>query len=223
MQTSIILVESPSAQRWAPETLNQWTHGFGAILSVIGAGVMLSTVLPTGDAWRIAGCAIYVASLVALYVASTLSHSFECGPRRDFYRMLDQVCIFLLVVGTYTPFGMVHHRENGWWMLLVAMWLLATMGIVERVRRGTQGTPFRTFVMLGWLPIIGFGRIHEVCQGPGLALVVAGGLSYLGGLWFLCNDVRRPYYHAAWHLSTIAGSTCHFLFLLEYVARVPAA
>ena len=70
------------------------------------------TALSSGDPYRIAGCGVYSLTLVALYAASTLSHSFENEGRRTFFRMLDQVCIFLLVVGTYTPFGLVHARHG---------------------------------------------------------------------------------------------------------------
>jgi hemolysin III len=156
-------------------------------------------------------------SLVALYAASTLSHSFEAPERRDFYRMLDQVCIFLLVAGTYTPFGLVHARDGGWWVLLAAMWLCALCGISVRIR-GRRSVPAVFYVVLGWLPLLAMGRAAEVGEWWGMTLVIAGGLAYTCGTWFLANDRRHPYFHAVWHLCTIAGSACHYLFLLQYVA-----
>jgi len=208
---------------WRPETLNQWTHGAGFILSLFGSAIMLQTVASSGDPWRIVGCAVYAASLVALYAASTLSHSFEEGPRRDFYRMLDQVCIYLLVVGNFTPFGLVHLRNHGLWFLLPMMWFFAMVGIAARIRGGTRTTSWLPFAILGWLPVSTLGQMLNIGQLPGLMLVIAGGAAYSAGVWFLNNDHRRPYFHAVWHLSTITGSALHYLFVLEYVARTPTA
>ena len=44
----------------AYELVNATTHGAGLVLSMVGALVM-STVLTTGDPWRIAGCGVFVA------------------------------------------------------------------------------------------------------------------------------------------------------------------
>jgi hemolysin III len=214
--------DGPGGARIPPETANQWTHAGGFVLSLAAAGYLLPTACSSGDVLRILGCAVYALTLVGLYAASTLSHSFDDPVRRNYYRMLDQVCIFLLVVGTYTPFGLVYALDGGWWLVLAAMWTVALMGIVKRLRSGTESVPIAYFLVLGWLPVPVIWRIFEVGQLPGLGLVVAGGLAYSGGTWFLANDHRRPYYHAVWHLCTITGSALHFFYVLQYVAT-PAA
>lgn len=213
--TATSLTPSPAVPS---ETANQVTHGIGLCLSVLGACVLMSTVLPTGDPYRIAGCGIYAFALVALYAASTLSHSFTDEERRTFYRMLDQVCIFLLVVGTYTPFGLVHARHGAWTVVLVGMWLYALVGIGVRIRRPTETLQPLYFLLMGWLPIPILFRAYEVSSLPGLSMILAGGMAYTSGLWFLMNDHRHRYYHAVWHLFTIAGSALHFLYVLNYVA-----
>lgn len=204
---------------WRPERANQWTHALGLALSVIAAVVMLAAVWATPDSWRLWGCAIYVVAMIALYAASTLSHSFEEGPYREFYRMLDQVCIFVFMAACFTPFALTHLRSGYGIAILVAMWFLALAGVIIRVRSRSQTFPIALFLPLGWLPILSITRIYEVSSWPGLLLVFAGGLSYTGGFWFLANDHKRAWYHPAWHLSTIAGTGFHYLFLLEFVAR----
>lgn len=203
------------------EAANFLTHAAGFCLSLVGAAVLLLTAVQSGDANRILGCAIYALTLVALYAASTLSHSFDDPDRRRFYRMLDQVCIFLLVVGNYTPFGLVHAWDGGWWLVMVAMWTCALAGIAQRIRNPERTLQPWLFVIIAWLPILTMGRAYAVSQTAGLSLVFAGGLAYMGGLWFLLNDHRRRYYHAAWHVSTITGSTFHYFFVLFYVAIPP--
>lgn len=221
MSNEVLSVET-SAPRMCPvtaEAANRFTHAVGFVLSLCGAAVMMTAAGATGDPFRIAGCAIYSLALVGVYAASTLSHSFDHAGRRDFFRMLDQVCILLLVVGSYTPFGLVHARHDGWWVLLAAMWVAALIGIAARVRRGSEGIAVPIFMIMGWAPVLTLGLAWDISHVAGLTLILGGGLAYTGGTWFLCNDHRGTYYHAAWHVCTITGSALHYLFLLQYVAQ----
>jgi hemolysin III len=55
---------------------------------------------------------------------------------------------------------------------------------------------------------------------PGfVAWLVAGGLFYTLGVIFYSRK-RMRYHHAIWHLFVLAGSLCHFVGLLRYVAVV---
>ena len=69
----------------AEEFANFITHGIGLVLSVVGV-VVMAAVLGNGDGWRIAGCSIYLASLIGVYLMSTLSHTFESPRVRSFFR-----------------------------------------------------------------------------------------------------------------------------------------
>ena len=73
----------------AEELANRITHGIGLLLSLVGVAVMV-TVLGNGDGWRVAGCSLYLASLIAVYAMSTLSHTFLDPRRRSLFRALDQ-------------------------------------------------------------------------------------------------------------------------------------
>lgn len=202
-----------------PERANQWTHALGLVLSLIAAAVMLVCVSASGDVSRQCGCGIYAVAMVALYAASTLSHSFEDGPYREFCRMLDQVCIFLFIASCFTAFALTHLQNAFGYGILAVMWTIALTGAVIRMRNGSQTLPIALFIPLGWLPLLVMHRIYEVGHWQGLGLVLAGGLAYTGGFWFLANDHKRNWYHPAWHLSTIAGTALHYFFLLEFVAR----
>ena len=200
------------------ETANAWTHGLGWGLSVIGAVALMWTVVPGGDALKTLGCAIYAGSLVALFAASTLSHSTDHPQRKNLFRMLDQICIFLLIAGSYTPFFLSHLRSGPWWMLLAAMWLLTVIGIMARIRLGERAVPFFWFLLLACLPAAILGQVLTITGLPGLTYVTVGGLAYLSGLWFFVNDRKHPYFHAIWHCCVILGSGLHFLFHYQYVA-----
>lgn len=222
-ELSLDVPHRPSRWLVSSETANQLTHGLGFGLSLVAATTMAETVLQSSDLVRTIGCLVYLLTLVALYAASMLSHSFDDPARRSFYRLLDQVCIFLLVAGSYTPFGLLHVSSGAWWLILAAVWLLALLGIALRILRGEGGVTFTFYVLMGWLPVLTLGHVYEFTGLTGLALVLGGGAAYTGGLWFLVNDNRHPYLHAVWHLCTITGSACHFIFLQRFVAEWPLA
>ena len=203
------------------EAANKWTHAIGWALSLLGAAFLLRAAVAAGDGWRFWGCAVYAAALVGVYAASTLSHGVVHPLWRNRFRMLDQVCIFLLVVGSYTPFAAVHARDGWYGGMLLVMWLIALAGVVARIRSGDESVSFTWYLVLGWIPILALGRMIEVTGVSGTSLAISGGLAYTAGTWFLANDDRHPLYHAVWHCFTIAGSGLHFAYLYEYVAAAP--
>ena len=108
----------PVGLRTPGELLNLLTHGLGLLLSLVALDRMMVAIHDCHNRWRVAGCIVYVASLVAVYAASTLSHSFRRPRLRHFFRTLDQVCIFFLIAGTYTPWGLTFYGDGWGWMLL---------------------------------------------------------------------------------------------------------
>ena len=213
---------TPWNRRWPrAETVNFLTHGLAFLLCLPASGWLLAHIASRADGWTLAGYTVYACALTLLYAASALSHAFERQPGlRTFFRIADQVCIYLLIAGTFTPFAVAHLRTPFGLAQLAAMWLLSALGIVLclRGRGATVGWLTVLLCLLaGWIPILSIGTFLSVGGVGGMALIVAGGLFYSGGTLFLLNDHRHPYLHGVWHLMTIAGSTCHYLFLLNYV------
>jgi hemolysin III len=65
---------SQTARHSIEELANTITHGIGLIFSIIGFVALLLLALMRGGPWQTAGCAIYGATLVSLYAASTSYH-----------------------------------------------------------------------------------------------------------------------------------------------------
>lgn len=216
-----IALRSPS-RFVTEEVANQWTHGIGFAISLPAGWWLVRSALERHHEWLTAGCAIYAVTLSLLYAASTLSHSVHRGIWRHRFRTLDQVCIFLLIAGNYSPYGMAYLGDGWGGALTVAMWTLAVAGIVLKLfftRLYNVATWF--YLLMGWLPIVVLPHFYGCFGIGGLAWLIAGGLAYSVGTWFLMNDERRLYFHAVWHLFTILGSTCHYVLVLCYV--VPRA
>jgi channel protein (hemolysin III family) len=60
------------------ERFNSFTHLVGTALAIAGAVVLIVMASLEGNAWKIVSFALYGATLILLYSASTLYHSTHC-------------------------------------------------------------------------------------------------------------------------------------------------
>ena len=212
--------ELPAWQRSAADELvNAATHAFGLLLAVVGALVMAGGVWGHGDTWRVVGCAVYLASLMAVYTMSTLSHSAKSPRWKSLFRRLDQGFIYLLIAATYTPFSLAYLRTGLWWVLLGAMWAVAVVGFIAKVffAHRVEAVSVASYVLLGWMPITAAPALVHTLPMGAFWWMLAGGACYTIGTLFLTFDERVRHFHAVWHLCVIAGSVCHFLGILLFV------
>jgi len=204
------------------ETANQLTHGAGLLLSIVGAAILLNSARQHSDPLQFVGCCIYAGSLVALYAASTLSHTFRTPPMRTFFRMLDQVCIFLLITGTFTPFALSYFRHGWLWGLTLVMWGLTCLGIFFKVCfRRSRNVSVGAYLLLAWIPVVALHEFVHMMPAGALLLIFLGGMLYMLGTAFLMLDEKYPYFHAVWHVLVISASVCHYCAVILYV--VPRA
>jgi len=204
------------------ETANMLTHGFGLVLSVVGTVVLVQTAQARGNLLQTVGCWIYGCTLVSLYAASTLSHSFENPKLRHFFRMLDQVCIFLLIAGNFPPFALSYFLEGWLWALCISMWGGAIVGIFFKVFFSRlKNVAVSAYVMLGWIPVMAIKPMTARLPAMALFWILAGGLMYMLGTLFLTNDGKVRYFHAVWHLFVIAGSICHYVAVINFTLPWP--
>lgn len=202
------------------EMVNAVTHGFGLLLAIVGALVMVSAVMGQGDIWRLIGCSVYLASLVAVYAMSTLSHTAMTPRWKSLFRALDQGFIYLLIVATYTPFSLAYLRGSVWgWVLLAAMWAVALFGFASKVffAHRVEAVSIASYVLLGWMPMIAAPTLLHLVPAGAFWWMFLGGVCYTVGTIFLMNDYRVRHLHAVWHVCVIAGSACHFAGILFFV------
>ena len=204
---------------YAGERLNGYTHLAGAVLALAGAVALVAIAAIKGDPWRIASFAVYGATLVALYITSTLYHSLR-GRAKDIWRKLDHCSIYLLIAGTYTPFALVTLNGPWGWSIFGAVWGLAVLGIVQEcwLARGARVTSLAIYLLMGWLALVAAVPLLEALGWQGFAWVAAGGAIYTLGIVFYVFDERVRHFHGIWHLFVLGGSATHFGAIAAYVA-----
>src|SRR3990167_1040389 len=137
------------------ERFNSISHLVGAGLAVAGSAALIVPAGFVGDPWKIVSFSVYGAMLVALYVFSTLYHAVRGGAKKVL-RKFDHCSIYMLIAGTYTPFGLVSLRGPWGWSLLGAVWGLALLGIAQEIwwARGARVLSLVIYVLMGWLALV---------------------------------------------------------------------
>lgn len=204
------------------EKLNAITHGVGASLALAGLIVLIFASYWYGDIWHIISFSIYGASLVMLYLASTLYHSFTNQKLKYVFKIIDHAAIYVLIAGTYTPFTMVLFHGFLGWTLFGVIWSIALVGIVFQVFFVKRFKIFSTlcYIIMGWFILFFLKPLIAALPLEGLCWLVAGGLAYTVGAVFYLQP-RIPYNHAIWHLFVLAGSAFHYITVFRFILPIP--
>jgi hemolysin III len=216
----LALVEKSERERLSVEEIaNCVTHGFGLVLSVAGLVALVLIAWLYGDGWNVVvSGGVYGASLVTLYLASTLYHGARSARAKKILQVVDHCCIYLLIAGTYTPFTLVMLRGGWGWTLFGLVWGIAVAGILFRLIFGNRYRPVAvaSYVLMGWLCVIAAKPIIAHAPLGAILWIVAGGVAYTSGVFFFASE-RIPHSHAIWHLFVLGGSVCHYVAVVLYV------
>ena len=179
---------------------------------------MLNLSINASDPWRILASSIYGASLISLFLTSTLYHGLHTSPHKHLFKLLDHCAIYLLIAGTSTPFLLVAMRTAGGWWLFGAMWALAAAGILIKLwhRHRYPRLSLASYLLMGWLMVIVAPELMKAIGANGMAWLIAGGLCYSVGAVFYA--AKQMYFsHAIWHFFVLAGGICHFVAVAWHV------
>lgn len=199
------------------------SHGLGLIAAIVSTPLLLTTAARFGTTRNVVGAAVFAATAILLYAASTIYHAIPHSPAKKLFRTVDHGAIFLLIAGTYTPFTLGVLRGGWGWSLLGIVWALAILGValkaIDVLHHPVASTAL--YIGMGWLAIVAVRPLWLNVPVPGMILMLAGGIAYTGGVAFYTNQ-RLRYSHLLWHICVLAGTVCHYLAVLWY-ALPPAS
>jgi hemolysin III len=202
------------------EIANSISHGIGLLAALAAVPVLIVAVARRGEAAAVVGASVFAATVLLLYLASTLYHALPRNRAKPVFRALDHAAIFLLIAGTYTPFTLGVLRGPWGWTLFGLVWGLAVAGIVLKAVGGLRYPRLSTglYLAMGWLALVAIEPLRLQVPTAGLFWLLAGGIAYTAGVAFFAADERLRYSHFVWHLFVLAGSACHFTAVLWYAA-----
>lgn len=195
------------------EMANSLSHGFGVLAAIVGTPLLIIHATNLENIGYLVGVSIFCATLILLYLSSTLYHAMPPGRAKRIFQALDHSLIFLLIAGTYTPFTLGVLNGAWGWTLFGIIWGLALIGIVLKLFDGATRPIFYNalYLLMGWMIVIAIQPLMENVATTGLLWLLAGGLFYSFGILFYLIDSRLPYGHLIWHLFVIGGSLSHYL------------
>jgi hemolysin III len=201
------------------ERFNSISHLIGAAAALAGTAGLVVTAAQQDNPWKVVSFSIYGASLILLYLFSTLYHSLHHAGKTVFQKF-DHLAIYLLIAGTYTPFTLVTLRGRLGWALFGLIWGLAVLGIFLEVllRKGRRIVPVVIYLAMGWLMVIALKPLLVSLTTAGFIWLLLGGLFYTFGVFFYALGSKVMHFHGIWHLFVMAGSLCHYITIFNYVA-----
>lgn len=193
------------------------------VFSALGATLVATA---PGARERLAG-GVFGGCVALTFGVSALYHRVTWRPvARRLMRRLDHAAIFLLIAGTYTPYGLL--VLTGAWQLSVLgiVWIGAALAIAQRLIwvDGPKWLSAAAGGALGWVGVAAFPQILSATGASGTSLVLAGGVLYtLGAVVYV---VRRPDpvpavfgYHEVFHTLTILAAACQYAAIAFFVLR----
>jgi hemolysin III len=186
----------------------------------LGAGLVVSA----NDGRARVAAAVFAGSVVFCFGASALYHRPMWKPSvRAWLARLDHAGVYLLIAGTYTPFGLLVMSE-GWALpVLTIVWTGAIAATLLKLFwfRAPKWLSAAIGLALGWVAAAAFSQLLKL-PVPGLVLVVAGGFLYTMGA--LVYAYRRPDpvphlfgYHELFHVLTLAAVGCQYAAIAFFV------
>lgn len=199
------------------EIANSVSHGVGVLAAMAVTPILILKSIPKGAA-AITGVSIFGATMIILYLASTLYHAFPKSKTKRVFQIFDHSAIFLLIAGTYTPFTLSVLPGMWGWTLFGIIWTLAIAGVVLKSVRNVKTSKLSTalYVGMGWLAVFAIKPLYDHMPAWGLFWLLAGGLTYSIGVIFFAYDYSYKYNHFVWHLFVLGGTACHVVAVLVY-------
>ena len=199
------------------EKLNALTHAIGAVFGIV-ALILLIVFETKKTAFSLFSVIVYGISIIILFTASTMYHSFTDEKKKHYFRIVDHISIYLLIAGTYTPVLLITLEQSKGWLLFYIVWAIAGFGVVLKLFFTGKFETFSTllYLVMGWLIVFDFSTLSSIMASNGLVLLIAGGLAYTVGIVFYAIE-KIPYNHVIWHLFVLAGAILHFFMILFFV------
>ncbi len=201
------------------ERFNTYSHLFGLLVALGGAGLLLAHALRHASWVMAAGVAAFGLCSMALYAASALFHGSR-GRLKAWWQRADHGAIYLMIAGTYTPFALVGQGGMVETALLAVIWLVALVGAAHEMA-GARRPMLWLYIALGWLSVLGAVSLARQLGPASTLWLLAGAACYTVGTVFYVNRPGWPHAHGTWHLCVLAGTASHQVALAFCLKLLP--
>jgi len=202
------------------EIFNGLSHALTLIAGISATPFLIIRSISFGNVGFLVGAGIFCASIILLYLSSTIYHFLPHGRAKRVFHVFDHSAIFLLIAGTYTPFALGVFGGALGWILFGITWGIAAIGVLLKTLVGARYPIVSTslYLFMGWIIIFVIKPLIAITPMPVIMWLVAGGVFYTAGVAFYALDSLFRYSHFIWHLFVAAGTACHYVAIYRYAA-----
>lgn len=205
------------------------THFIGMLMAIFAAIPLLIKAAHEPSKIYVISLAIYAASLVLLYAASTTYHTFDLSEKANtILKKIDHMMIFVLIAGSYTPICLLVLNQKTGRTMLALIWGIAIVGILIKAFWVfcPKWVSSVLYIGMGWTCVLAFTQILNNMPRAAFFWLLSGGIIYtIGGIIYALklpifdNKHKNFGSHEIFHLFVMGGSACHFV--LMYVFLLP--
>ena len=203
------------------------THFIGMLMAIFAAVPLLIRAAHEPGRIYVISLAIYAASLVLLYAASTTYHTFDLSEKiNTVLKKIDHMMIFVLIAGSYTPICLLVLRGRTGLILLSLVWGIAIVGILIKAFWVfyPKWVSSILYIGMGWTCVLAFTQLLNSMSMAAFGWLLAGGIIYtIGGVIYalklpIFNSRHQNFgSHEIFHLFVMGGSACHFVVMYAYL------
>jgi hemolysin III len=196
-------------------------HLMALLVSISAVAWLFFRAFPTADSHQATALAIYGCGLIGMITASAAYNLSRPSRAKDLLRQVDHATIFVMIAGTYTPFAVYALRGIDSFVICVAIWSLAAIGVAVTLAfpRRFERPLLALYVIMGWM-VLGMGpHFLRHLSTPVLLLLFAGGIAYSVGA-IIHSRCRFHFHNAVWHALVVAGAGFHWVAIVRLL-RLP--
>lgn len=204
------------------------THFIAMIGASVASVPLLVRAAEEPDSTHIEALGIFALSMILLYTASTVYHTFDISDRVNrLLRKIDHMMIYVLIAGTYTPVCAIVLGDQSGYRLLAAVWTIAAAGILMNLFwiNCPKWLSSAIYIAMGWFCVTAIRSILANLAPAAFGWLLAGGVIYtIGGVIYALKlpmfDRKHAFFgsHEIFHVFVMGGSLCHFVMMYCYVA-----
>ena len=203
------------------------THFIGMLMAVFAAVPLIIKATHEPSPIYVVSIAIYAASLILLYAASTTYHTFDRSEKvNTILKKIDHMMISVLIAGSYTPICLLVLGGRLGIILLAIVWSIAIAGILIKAFwvYCPKWVSSVLYIGMGWTCVLAFTQLLNSMSPAAFGWLLAGGLIYTaGGIIYALKlpifNMKHKYFgsHEIFHLFVMGGSICHFVVMYAFV------
>ena len=199
------------------------THFIGMLMAIFAAVPLLIKAAHEPSRIYVISLAIYSASMILLYEASTTYHTFDISAKiNTILKKWDHMMISVLIAGSYTPICLLVLKGKTGLILLAIVWSFAIVGILIKAFwvYCPKWISSILYIGMGWTCVLAFTQILNSMSHTSFLWLLTGGIIYtVGGIIYalklpIFNSKHKNFgSHEIFHLFVMGGSMCHFVVM----------